>query len=87
MRNTITAKVGYRVKKSKANEKLRAVYDGENLLFVGELRSMEDYIDEYKNGNNECAVKYEVFTTINGNQFIYWGCTETGEDFITKVEA
>ena len=87
MRNTIKAKVGYRVRKSKANENLRAVYDGEDLLFVAELRSMDDYIDEYKNGGNECAVKYEVFTTVNGNQFIYWGCTETNEDFITKVEA
>lgn len=46
---------------------------------------MEDYIDEYKNDGNECAVKYEVFTTIHGNQFIYWGCLETSEDYITKV--
>lgn len=87
MRNTITAKIGYRMKKSKTNENLRAVYDGDILLFVGELRSMEDYIDECKNGNNECAIKYEVFTTIYGNQFIYWGDIETGEDFITKVVA
>ena len=48
---------------------------------------MGDYIEEVVNGNNECAVKFEVFTTRKGNQFIYWGDTETGEDFITKVIA
>ena len=85
MRNTIKAKIGYTVRKSKSMENFRAVFDGEELLFVGDLRSMEDYIDEYKNGGNECAVKYEVFTTIHGNQFIYWGCLETSEDYITKV--
>ena len=91
MKNTIKAKDGYVVRHTRypLNPRGDKVYvlDGEHLLFKAKERSMDDYIDEYKDGNNECAVKYEVFTTVKGNQFIYWGDTETGEDFITKVVA
>lgn len=32
------------------------------------------------------AHKVEVFTTVKGNQFIYWRDEKSDEDFITKVE-
>lgn len=86
MKDTIKSKNGFSVvHKPKTPENIRYIKDGSTYLFRAVLRTMEDYIDEYINGNNECAVKCEVFTTIKGNQFIYWTDTETGEDFITKV--
>ena len=87
MKNTIKAKNGFIVRHSEISDGFCKVLDGNEFLFFAELRSMEDYVDECKNGNNECAVKFEVFTTAKGNQFIYWGDIETGEDFITKVVA
>lgn len=91
MKDTIKANVGYTVKHftlplNPRGDKV-CVMDGIHCILKAQERSMEDYIDEYKNGNNECAVKFEVFTTIKGNQFIYWGDLETGEDFVTKVVA
>lgn len=83
MRNTIKAKNGYTVKNLKNNR--AAVYDGDKKLFVGELRTMADYTDEYVNGNNECAVKYEVFTTVDNKQYVYWADSETTQDFLTLV--
>lgn len=89
MRNTIQSKLGYKVRyfdcSLNDNGDNVLVMEGIHTLFTAKERTMDDYIDECKNGNNECAVKYEVFTTVEGNQFIYWGDTETCEDFITKV--
>ena len=86
MRNTIKWKVGYVIlfKKSKPNKVI--VCDGDDVLFEGERRSWEDYKDEVLDDGNEMAHKVEVFTTVKGNQFIYWRDEETDEDFITKVE-
>ena len=86
MRNTIKAKVGYVIwsKKSKPNKVI--VCDGDDVLFEGERRSWEDYKNEVLDYGNEMAHKVEVFTTVKGNQFIYWRDEETDEDFITKVE-
>jgi hypothetical protein len=85
MKNTIQAKVGYRIKRIKNKENYRVILDGDEVLFIAEVKSMEDYIDECKSGNNECAEEYEVFTTIKGNQFIYWGDYEINADYITKI--
>lgn len=93
MKDTIKAKNGYTVKqcikKGQANTQSIPIYgkvfDGDKLLFIAQYRSLDDYNDECKNKSNECAVKYEIFTTVKGNQFIYWGDEETGEDFLTKV--
>ena len=41
---------------------------------------------EVLDDGNELAHKVEVFTTVKGNQFIYWRDEESDEDFITKVE-
>lgn len=87
MINTIRAKDGYKVRHGKKDKNNIWVYDGKKLLFRGRLRTWNDYNDECKNGNNEMAVKMEVFTTVKGNQFIYWADLETDEDFITKVPA
>ena len=64
MRNTIKAKTGYVVKHRKSNPNIIRLYDGDELLFQGTLRTYEDYVDECVNGNDESAVKYEVFTTV-----------------------
>ena len=85
MRNTITANVGYVVRHLKNNPDTIRLYDGDELLFQGTLRTYEDYVDECVNGNDESAVQYEVFTTVKGNQFIYWRSEEYDEDYLTKI--
>ena len=86
MKNTIKAKNGYTVKQLKSNPNTVRLYDGDNFIFDGTLRTYEDYIEECVNGGDETAVKCEVFTTIKGNQFIYWISKEYGEDYLTKIE-
>ena len=86
MRNTIKAKVGYEVRHLKSKPDTIRVYDGDNFLFEGEMRTYEDYVDELVNGNDETAVRCEVFTTVKGNQFVYWRCEEYDEDYLTKIE-
>lgn len=86
MRNTIKAKDGYRVVKVKniiTGEEAYRIDDGCNPLFVAQMRSYEDYKDEER--QNEMFRRYEVFTTVKGNQFIYWRDEETNADYITKV--
>lgn len=86
MRNTIKAKVGYVVKRLKSDPNTIRLYDGDNFLFQGTLRTYEDYVDECVNGGDETAVKYEVFTTVKGNQFVYWQSREYDEDYLTQIE-
>ena len=85
MQDTITAKTGYKVYHNKLNRREIHVYDGKELLFDGEERSWDDYIDECVKGNNEMALQMDVFTTDRGNQFVYWIDLETGEDFVSRV--
>lgn len=85
MRDTIKADYGYSVRYC-ADGKHCKLYDGDRLVMSAELRTKEDYDDEVLNDGNEMAVKFEVFTTAKGNQFIYWGDLETDEDFLTKLE-
>lgn len=86
MRNTIKAKVGYEVRYLKSKPDTVRVYDGDNFLFEGERRSYEDYVEEVVNEGNEMARKCEVFTTVKGNQFVYWRDEEADWDLITKIE-
>lgn len=86
MRNTIKAKVGYVIWHYASEPNKLIVCDGDDVLFEGEHRSWEDYKEEVLKGRNEMAHKVEVFTTMKGNQFIYWRDEESDEDFITKVE-
>lgn len=86
MRNTIKPKDGFHVKKGKLIDpgKVRCrIDDGEQPLFVAEKRSWDDYLDE-KEGN-ECFHMCEVFTTVKGNQYIYWRDEEIDADYITRV--
>lgn len=85
MKNTIKAKNGYIVKQLKSDPTQVRVYDGDELLFEGERRSYEDYVEEVVNEGNEMARKCEVFTTVKGNQFVYWRDEEADWDLITKI--
>ena len=86
MRNTIKAQNGYIVKQRKSDPTQVRVYGGEDFLFEGERRSYEDYVEEVVNEGNEMARKCEVFTTVKGNQFVYWRDEEADWDLITKIE-
>ncbi len=86
MKDTVRAKDGYRVKpviNAGTPAWMYRVYDGARPLFVAEKRSCADYREE--KGGNECFRRCEVFTTVKGNQFIYWRDEETDADYITKV--
>ena len=82
LRDTIKAKCGYRVVKAQVRNSV-VVYDGTEMLYVAELKSVEQYFSEQ--ADNECFKQYEVFTDCLGNQFVYWGDFETGDDFLTQV--
>lgn len=92
MKDTIKAKIGYRVKYLHHKETQEPtgfanVYDGgKEKIYRAKMRTFEDYEDEVLQENNECARLMEIFTTEKGNQFIYWVDFETGEDFLTKIE-
>lgn len=86
MTDTIKAKNGYRVKKVKniiTGETAYRIDDGEQPLFVAQKKSREEY--ESNKSENEAFMVCEVFTTVKGNQFIYWRDNELDEDYITKV--
>lgn len=82
MKDTIKAKYGYRVIKVKGKEDYY-INDGWVNLFRAQKRSYEDYMDEKR--QNEMFRRCEVFTTVKGNQFIYWRDEEIDTDYITKV--
>lgn len=90
MKDTIKAKIGYRVKYAKLKNKsiygfnkVAMILDGEEILLTAYVRTMEDYKDAKH--QNECFIFHEQFTTTKGNTFIYWGDTETGADYLTKI--
>ena len=86
MKDTIIAKNGYRVKKVRnivTGEIAYRIDDGEQPLFVAQKKSREEY--EINKSGNEAFVICEVFTTVKGNQFIYWRDNELDEDYITKA--
>ena len=90
MKNTIKAEKGYRVSYyfekctiASHTNKYGKVYDGDKLIMTAEIISYEDYIDEKE--NNECFKQLEVFTTVNGNQFVYWTYTEFNLNYLTKI--
>lgn len=86
MRDTIKAKDGYHVVKVRniaTGEEGYRIDDGCNPLFVAQKRSYEDYKDEER--QNEMFRRCEVFTTVKGNQFIYWRDEEIDANYITKV--
>lgn len=85
MKETIKAKVGYRVRRDRDEAGHRWVFDGDQPLMSARIRSREDFIDEVLQQNNDSAALLEVFVTVKGNKFAYWTDLETGEDFLTKI--
>ena len=86
MQDTIKSKDGYHVRKVKniiTGAESYRIDDGDNPLLVARKRSYADYQDEKR--NNECFLECEVFTTVKGNQFIYWCDEEIDADYITRV--
>lgn len=88
MRNTIEAKHGgYHCRKLYRNEEhtdfIYMVMDGEQPVMYANPVDWKFYISE-KEGN-ECFNLCEVFTTIKGNQFIYFRDEEIDVDYIVKV--
>lgn len=86
MRNTIKARVAYRVVKVRniiTGEEAYRIDDGITPLFVAHKRTYEDYLDEKI--NSEMFRFCEVFTTVKGNQYIYWRDDEIDADYITKI--
>lgn len=91
MKDTIKAVNGYSVKYAflkcaiaSHTNKVAILFDGEKQITAGEVKTFEEYKDEKE--NNECFVFYEKFTTAKGNEFIYWGDTEFGLEYFTKIE-
>ncbi len=87
MKDTIKAKDGFRVVKVKnivTGDEGYRIDDGAEPLFVVQKRSYADYKDEER--QNDMFRFCEVFTTVKGNQFIYWRDDEIDADYITKIE-
>ena len=89
-KDTIQPKVCYwigsnREIKEKFGENAKALMDGQTLVMVCKLRTLEDFEDERK--GNECFELCEIFTTQKGNRYYYWRDNETDEDYITKFES
>lgn len=87
MRNTIKSRDGYHVRKVVnivTGEEGVRVDDGGTPLFVARKRPYSEYQDDKR--QNEAFRFCEVFTTVKGNQFIYWRDEEIDADYITKVE-
>lgn len=54
------------------------------LITYAEKRTIEDYKDEVKNGNNECASLVEKFERVKDGKTAYvWYDCETDETFIS----
>ena len=100
MKNTIKAKNGYRINKFKdeffgeeirtgitsfvkVDEFTRMVRDGNECVMVCTLTPYCEFKDNEL--NNECFELCEVFTSVSGNQFVYWRDNEFDIDYISKV--
>ena len=63
-----------------------AVKDGNNYIYlIEEKRDITEYIDEVKNGNNECAYLIGTITTQKGNRFVIWGDWEIDDLYMSKT--
>lgn len=93
MKNTIESEKGYRafrlveVDTDGINLKYSGfmkLFSGGALIMVAEERTIEEFAKEKQ--CNECFAFFEIFTTMRGNQFIYWGDTECGKDYLTRID-
>ena len=86
MRSTITAKIGYRVKRVVnviTGEPALMVYDGNQPIMVAHAATVEEYTDNRE--NNEAFCLCEIFKTVKGNTFAYWRDEEVDGDYLTKI--
>lgn len=86
MRSTITAKIGYRVKRVVnviTGEHALMVYDGNQPIMVAHAATVEEYTDNRE--NNEAFCLCEIFKTVKGNTFAYWRDEEVDGDYLTKI--
>ena len=84
--DTITAKVGYRIRHCKENGTDRPVlhlYDGDEPILRAYPMTPREYEKEME--CNEAFTFFERFTTEKGNRFIYACDMETGEDYLVKI--
>lgn len=82
MKDTIKAKTGYIVRQYSKTGNVY-LFDGDNPIMKVELASENDYKDNKE--WNECFKFCEKFTTKKGNEYLYWQDTETGIDYLTKI--
>lgn len=60
--------------------------DGGLFVMTAQLKSFEEFKEEYLEGGNDSAELMEMFTTNKGNKYIYWRDNASDEDFLTKYE-
>ena len=100
MKDTIKAKVGYRLAKFKPerygqavlpngehyliDKETRVLIDGGEIVMICQIIPTEEC--NYQKRSNECFYFQERFTTISGNHFEYYSDIETGEDFLVKIQ-
>ena len=84
LKDTMKAQYGYSVLKV---SNCRAIlFDGTCAVLEAQMRSIDDYVDEYVNRKNGNVLHMGVFSTVCLNQYIYWFDMMTGDCFFTKVE-
>lgn len=89
MKDTIKAKVGYRVYGVKGDEtrKKRLLYDGEQRIMHATLLSWEEHLNKIKDDEGYSVL--EIFTTVKGTQFLYTNSPDSdifgGDDYLVKL--
>lgn len=88
MKDTIKAMNGYHVRRvthAITGEEAWRVDDGGYPLMVVQKKSWEEYLDGKEGNEGFCL--FEIFTTVKGNQYVYWtdDVDELERDFITLV--
>ena len=85
--DTITARVGFHVKRAddlETGETRYAVLDGKKVVLASaQLRRRRETVECLKN-RRRYKIE-EVFSTMSGNQFVYWRDTNTDEAFLTLI--
>lgn len=86
MKDTIKADEGYRVVRvsdGTLGQRTVELMDGGEPLFLAKDTSFAEYAEARE--KNEAFNLCEVFTTVDGVQYIYWRNEEEGEDCITRA--
>lgn len=79
---------GVRVYNEKNSDRKAITDNDKNILFIcKELRTLDDFIDEVIDGNNECAECLGYFTTRKNNTYLLWYDWEIDEYYITLYKS